>query len=442
MNVSSHVVIIGGGPVGLAAAAQLVRRGMDFTLLEAGDRVGASMRAWGHVRLFSPWAMNLDPDAVALLERSEWAAPPAGDHPTGAQIVADYLEPLAALPEIARRLRFGAKVVAVSRDGHSRLDTGDRSSTPFIVRYVRNGVEQEVPATAVIDASGTWTTPNPLGAAGIPARGERQAADRITYGIPDVHGAARKRFTGRRVAVVGGGHSAANALLDLAALNAEVAGASTTWVLRRPHAARLVGGGANDKLAARGRLGTDVERLVEEHVIAIERGFRADSVEVTDVGVFLGDHDRRIGPFDEIVVATGLRPDLDLLRELRLDLDEIVEAPRALAPLIDPNIHSCGSVPPHGFMELSHPEPGFFMVGMKAYGRAPTFLLRTGYEQVRSVVAALAGDLDAASRVELTLPQSGACGLGAAQTKAESEPVPVPMPQPEAVPADVVGCCA
>jgi thioredoxin reductase len=434
MNVSSHVVVIGGGPVGLAAAAQLVRRGMDFTLLEAGDRVGASMREWGHVRLFSPWAMNIDPDAVALLERSGWAAPPAADHPTGAQIVADYLEPLAALPEIARRVRLGARVVAVSRDGHSRLDTGDRSSSPFIVRYVRGGVEHEVPATAVMDASGTWKTPNPLGAAGIPARGEHEAADRITYGIPDVGGPARERFAGRRVAVVGGGHSAANALLDLAALNAEAPGAPITWVLRRPTAARLVGGGAKDQLAARGRLGTDVERLVEDHVVEIERGFRTDSVEVTDAGVFLADHDRRIGPFDEIIVATGLRPDLDPLRELRLDLDEIVEAPRALAPLIDPNVHSCGSVPPHGFMELSHPEPGFFMVGMKSYGRAPTFLLRTGYEQVRSVVAALAGDLDAASRVELVLPESGACSLGATPSQVAA--------LPEAAPAEAVGCCA
>ena len=144
----------------------------------------------------------------------------------------------------------------------------------------------------------------------------------------------------------------------------------------------------------------------------------------------IGDGDRQIGPFDEIIVTTGLRPDLAPLRELRLDLDEIVEAPRALAPLIDPNVHSCGTVPPHGFMELSHPEPGFFIVGMKSYGRAPTFLLRTGYEQVRSVVAALAGDLDAASRVELVLPETGACSLGNRQPSESVEPA-----------AAAVGCC-
>ena len=163
-------------------------------------------------------------------------------------------------------------------------------------------------------------------------------------------------------------------------------------------------------------------------VIGVERDFRADRVTRSADGLVVADADREVGPFDEIIVATGLRPDLAPLRELRLDLDDIVEAPRALAPLIDPNVHSCGSVPPHGFVELSHPEPGFFIVGMKSYGRAPTFLLRTGYEQVRSVVAALAGDLDAASRVELTLPETGACSLGSSR--------------PPQLVAEPLACCA
>ena len=299
------------------------------------------------------------------------------------------------------------------RRGRSRLDSTDRAEAPFVVRYVQDGAEHEITATAVIDASGTWTSPNPLGAAGIPARGEADAADRITYGIPDVVGADRQRFAGKRIAVAGGGHSAANVLLDLARLAASEPATTITWLLRRPDAARLVGGGAKDELPERGRLGTSVDHLVADGVIGVERNFRTDRVTRTDDGLTVADADREVGPFDEIIVATGLRPDLAPLRELRLDLDDIVEAPRALAPLIDPNVHSCGSVPPHGFVELSHPEPGFFIVGMKSYGRAPTFLLRTGYEQVRSVVAALAGDLDAASRVELVLPETGACSIGA-----------------------------
>jgi thioredoxin reductase len=430
MTTEPHVVVIGAGPVGLTAAAHLALRQMAFTVLEAGDTVGASIRQWGHVRLFSPWAMDIDPDAARLLRQIGWTPPPDGEHPTGNDLAERYLEPLAAHPGIRPRLRLGATVTGISRQGRSRLDTNGRAETPFLVRYTQDGVEREITATAVVDASGTWTNPNPLGAAGIPARGEHAAADRIVYGIPDVVGADRARYANKRVAVVGGGHSAASALLDLAALGPTAPGTRATWLLRRPDAARLVGGGANDELPERGRLGTAVDQLAAERVISVEYGFRADSVTLGDGGVMVGDGERRVGPFDEVIVASGLRPDLEMLRELRLDLDEIVEAPRALAPLIDPNVHSCGSVPPHGFMELSHPEPGFFVVGMKSYGRAPTFLLRTGYEQVRSVVAALAGDLDAASRVDLVLPETGACSLGGRPAVEDSEAVNA-----------TVGCC-
>ena len=126
----------------------------------------------------------------------------------------------------------------------------------------------------------------------------------------------------------------------------------------------------------------------------------------------LADGEREIVA-DEVIAATGFRPDLTLLGELRLDLDDRVEAARALAPLIDPNLHSCGSVPPHG-VSSSPPRAGVYIVGMKSYGRAPTFLLRTGYEQVRSVAAALAGDWEAARRVELVLPETGVCNRPAA----------------------------
>ena len=138
---------------------------------------------------------------------------------------------------------------------------------------------------------------------------------------------------------------------------------------------------------------------------------------------------------DRIVVATGFRPDLSFLGELRIALDPAVEAPPALAPLIDPNLHSCGTVPPHGIAELSHPEPGFTIVGSKSYGRAPTFLMATGYEQVRSVVADIAGDHEAARDVRLVLPETGVCNSD-------------PLPQAAAsgccggpAPAGVDACC-
>jgi thioredoxin reductase len=434
MSTREHVVVIGAGPVGLAAAAHLASRTLPFTVLEGGARPAESVRQWGHVRLFSPWGLDVDPVAVALLRQIGWTPPPDGEHPTGGELVERYLEPLAAHPAIRPHLRLGARVTAVTRQGRSRLDTAGRAEAPLVVRYEQGGAEHEIAATAVIDASGTWGTPNPLGASGILARGEAAARSRIHYGIPDVLGVDRARYANKRIAVAGGGHSAANVLLDVAALGATVPGTTATWLRRRPGAARLVGGGANDELPERGRLGTELDRLTGTRVIAVEAGFRADGVTLTDEGVMIGDGDRRIGPFDEVIVATGLRPDLGLSRELRLDLDEVVEAPRALAPLIDPNVHSCGTVPPHGFVELSHPEPGFFVVGMKSYGRAPTFLLRTGYEQVRSVVAALAGDLESASQVELVLPETGACSLA-------GRPATTVAPAAEAPPAPLV-CCA
>ena len=145
----------------------------------------------------------------------------------------------------------------------------------------------------------------------------------------------------------------------------------------------------------------------------IETGVRVRSVASRVEGVFVSSNGRSLGPYQRIVVATGYRPDLSFARELRLDLDPAVEAPRALAPLIDPNVHSCGTVRPHGVEELRHPEAGYFTVGMKSYGRAPTFLLLTGYEQVRSVVSELTGDHEAAREVRLALPATGVCSAGA-----------------------------
>jgi hypothetical protein len=261
----------------------------------------------------------------------------------------------------------------------------------------------------VIDASGTSTTPNPLGASGLPASGERALADRIAYGIPDVLGSVRERYVGKRVLVAGSGHSAFNAILDLAALAEQVPDTGVTWVVRRGEMTRAYGGGANDALPARGQLGERIRTLVERGVVQLIAGWRTDRLERTADGIVVFAGAQSLPPVDEIIVATGLRPNLAMLSELRLGLDPAVEAPTALAPLIDPNVHSCGTVPPHGVDELAMPEPNFYIIGMKSYGRAPTFLMLTGFEQARSVVAALAGDWQAARRVELVLPETGVC---------------------------------
>jgi hypothetical protein len=293
----------------------------------------------------------------------------------------------------------------------------DREAKPFVlVVSLRDGSVRRDLARAVIDASGTWANPNPLGAGGVPADGEVIHADRIAYGIPDVLGRDRALYEGRKTLVVGAGHSAANVLLDLARLAEQERGASLVWVTRSDNLIRVYGGGRADKLPARGDLGSRLKALVDSGRVTLVSGFSATRVRPSSTQITLEgetrEGPREVGPVDRIVVTTGQRPDLSMTRELRLDLDPWLESSKALGPLIDPNLHSCGSVPPHGHRELAHPEPGFYTVGVKSYGRAPTFLMLTGYEQVRSIVAALAGDVATADDIRLVLPETGVCSIG------------------------------
>ncbi|HEX2283074.1 MAG TPA: NAD(P)-binding domain-containing protein [Thermomicrobiales bacterium] len=408
------VAVIGAGPVGLATAAHLLAEGESPVVFEAGAGVGTNVLDWGHVRLFSPWRYVIDAAARDLLQDSGWLEPDLDAYPTGEEIVTRYLAPLAAVPELRPRIRLGSRVVGVARDGFDKMKTEGREHAPFILTVESAHGQEQVLVKAVIDASGTTATPNPLGAAGIPAIGERAVAGRIFYGIPDVLGRHRDDYASRRVLVVGSGHSAFNALIDLVDLAAAAPGTSVTWAIRRPagHLRNLFGGGIADALPARGELGERVRGLVDAGNLRLVTGFKVARLTETEDGVLVAGDDEVLGPFDRIVAATGFRPDLSLLSEVRLDLDPAVESPRALAPLIDPNVHSCGSVPPHGEAELRQPESGLYIAGMKSYGRAPTFLMLTGYEQVRSVAAAIAGDWGAARDVRLVLPETGVCSSG------------------------------
>lgn len=426
MTVTLPIAIIGAGPVGLAAAAHVVVRGAVPIVFETGSTVGASVLDWAHVELFTPWRFSIDSAARTLLETSGWSAPDPEARPTGRELVTRYLKPLAALPVLAPHIRLGARVTAVGRQGIDKVRTEGRAARPFLLTIEHaDGREEHVLARAVIDASGTWTEPNPAGAAGLPAPGERAAAPVIRYGIPDVLGAERAIYAGRRVAVVGSGHSAINTLLDLAELAQAVPETHAVWVLRKPSPEPAYGGEGADALPARGALGRGLRGLVDAGRIELATGFRVTRVAAGSDGVALIAEDGRVLDVDRIVVATGFRPGLAMLRELRLSLDPWLECPPALGPLIDPNLHSCGTVRPHGAAELAHPEPGFFIVGIKSYGRAPTFLLATGHEQVRSVVAKLLGDDAAAARVELVLPETGVCSAA----------------PPRIAPVAAAGCC-
>lgn len=411
------VAVLGAGPVGLAAAARLIERGLDALVIEAGASVGANLLDYGHVRLFSPWRYNVDPAMAALLAPTGWQAPPQDELPLAREIVERVLRPFAALPRVAQALRLGTRVVSVSREGFDKVKTAGRERAPFVIRAVQDGRTVEFRARAVIDATGTWGTPNPIGASGLAALGERENSGRIFYGIPDVLGRDRARYAGRRTLVVGAGHSAANALLGLAELARAEPATRLAWAVRTPAAARLFGGGNADALPARGQLGADLRQLRESGGLEFFAGLRITSLREEGGALAVDAMDAegrtvRIDGIDEVICATGQRPDLSIAGELRLKLDPWLESTEALGPLIDPNLHSCGTVRPHGHRELAHPEPGFYTVGVKSYGRAPTFLMATGFEQARSVVAAIAGDVEAADRVELDLPETGVCSSG------------------------------
>lgn len=418
------VVVVGAGPVGLAAAAHLVERDLTPVVLEAGATAGAAVAQWHHVRLFSAWPELVDPAAARLLEPTGWQRPNPNTCPTGAQWADLYLRSLAAA--LGDRVRFGARVVGVARRGRDRVVDAGRESEPLTVHVTTPSGEERITARAVIDASGTWGTPNPLGGDGLPAVGERSAAERITYRVPDLtNPEVLTRYAGKRIAVAGSGHSALTALVVLAGLADKQPGTQIVWLLRRGAVDNVFGGGDADQLPARGALGQRARVAALAGHVHTATGFRTAAVEQGPDGrlVLVSIAGHRLDPVDEVVVLTGFRPELSWLSETRLDLDPVLQAPRALAPLIDPNSHSCGTVYPHGANELAQPEPGVFLVGMKSYGRAPTFLAMTGYEQVRSVAAAIAGDHEAARRVELTLPETGVCGgAGLFDEPAEASP--------------------
>jgi thioredoxin reductase len=410
------VAIIGAGPVGLAAAAHVLERGLRPIVLEAGASAGHSVRQWGHVQLFSPWEYNVDRAAARLLTTTGWNSPEPDLYPTGAELVEQYLEPLSTKTALATHLHTSSRVTDISRVSFDKLKTKGRAEAPFEIRYQNGQGPKVVRADAVIDASGTWHSPNPAGANGLRAIGETQTAGKITYGMPDVLGKDRARYAGKTVAVLGAGHSAIGTLIDLAQLAAQTPETTPIWLLRGNDPAKAFGGGGNDKLVARGELGAAFAALIAAGQVRVETEFRVSHLAATGPRLGVGTGAACCGrhvTVDELIVATGFRPDLDFVRELRIQLDPSIECPPALARLIDPNEHGCGTVRPHGARELAQAEPGFYFAGMKSYGRAPTFLMITGYEQVRSIAADIAGDRQAAERVELVLPETGVCSRSA-----------------------------
>lgn len=412
-NKNLPIVIIGAGPIGLATAAHLVEQNQAFILLEAGREIAHNIRTWGHVTLFSPWQYNINKAARALLDASGWEEPNLDKLPTGHELIDLYLKPLSELVRIKPHIQLNAKVVGISRQLNDKMKTKNRADQSFIIYIEQENDIRVIEARAVIDATGTWGNPNPANSTGVWLQNEKALADHTEYGIPEIN-TNTKRYANKKIAVIGGGHSAINTLLALAELQRENPATKLVWIMRKGTVEEAYGGEEKDALAARGALGIRIHELVDTGKVEVITPFYISQVKKEEnihiVGTINGEPKVLTG-FEELVVNAGNRPDLSINSELRLSIDSATESVQALAPLIDPNEHSCGTVRAHGEEILRQPEKDFYIVGAKSYGRAPTFLMATGYEQVRSITAYLSGDEEASKRVELELPETGVCGI-------------------------------
>lgn len=388
-----RIAIIGAGPIGLEAALHAAERGDEFTIYERGE-VAAAMRQWGHVRMFSPFAMNSSAQGLARLRARGVELPPPEALLTGAEFRQRYLYPLAET--LRPHLREQTTVRAI---GRSRRLKGDlisdpaRASGPFRLLVQDEKGERIELADIVLDCSGTYANPNSLGDGGIPVPGEDQAQAQITYGIPDL-GETPKSHTGQRVLVVGAGHSAATTIRHFAALQKEDPKLEIYWMIRRDRSAPIEQIG-NDPLPERAQLAAEANCLVAEKRVRLIRDATIEALapQGDAVGVVFADSNgiTETVTVDQIVVATGFRPDLAMTRELQLQTCWATEGTYPLAAsLLGEAGADCLATPVFGAETLLHPEPGYFTLGMKSYGRSPNFLLRTGYEQVASVFAWLA----------------------------------------------------
>lgn len=405
-----RLAILGAGPTGLEAALAAARTGHPFTLYEAGDAVAAHVRDWGHVHLFSPWELDVSPRARARLAEQGIEVPTDGVCPTGAELVERVLAPLAELPEIRPGLRLGTRVVAVGREGllkHEEIGTAERSRRPFrlLVRDA-DGRESVEHADIVLDCTGSYAIPNALGDGGIPAPGERaleeQRPEALVHRIPDVE-REEEAWAGRTVLLVGAGHSAQTAARDLARLAARKPGAEVIWVLRpETPAFEPI---PNDSLPERSKLIELAGKLARGKTPGIEvrTGVVVEAVGPAQNGrvrVVLRRTDGRQESVevDRILALTGSVGDHLLYRQLQVHECYATSGPMKLAAALlgeAGGSADCLTQSSHGAETLVNPEPGFFLLGSKSYGRNSTFLMRVGWQQVEEVFGLLGGFLPA-----------------------------------------------
>ena len=401
------LAIIGAGPVGLESLALALELGFDVHLFEQGE-VGSHATAWGHVRMFTPWRMNVGPASDRRLALAGWQPPGREECPTGLELAERLLQPLAALPDLAPRVHTHAQVVHVSRSGALKGDlVGDerRRHLPFrlLVRD-QGGRENFLHAHSLIDASGVYARPNWAGDGGIPARSELYLAPQLSYRVDDVLGARRARYAGRRALVIGSGASAATSVVALAELALQAPGTTAVWATRR-QSADVLPEITDDPLPERRALYRRARELARggdaavTHVGgAVVEGFEFNSATHRYRATLMIAGKARVEEVDEVLVNTGFGPDDSIYRELQVHECYATRGTMKLSTaLLAAKTKDCLQTPAFGIDSLRNPEPGFFILGHKSYGRNSNFLLETGYRQVADVVTALAQELEVAA---------------------------------------------
>jgi thioredoxin reductase len=393
-----HIAILGSGPTGLEAALAAAEAGFPFTIYEAAPEVAGNVRAWGHVRLFTPWEMNVSPRMRRHLAAGGVDAPDGPVCPTGDELVEKLLAPLAALPAIAPHLRLGTRVMAIGREGllkHEEIATAERGRRPFrLLLADATGCEWTEKAAIVIDATGTYGNPNSLGDGGIPAPGERALAGAIRRTVPDLSREAVD-WAGQTVLLAGAGHSAQTAARDLAELARQAPGTRVIWALRNGDPSW--GTHEGDPLPERARLATYARALasgaspaVEAHRgVAVEELSRPNGKVKVTLRNGSGAEDVEV---DRVLSLTGYVGDAGLYRQLQVHECYATCGPIKLsAALLGAAGGDCLTQTSHGVDTLTNPEPGLYILGIKSYGRNNTFLMSVGWDQVAEVFEALGG---------------------------------------------------
>ena len=393
-----HIAILGAGPTGLEAALAAIDGGFPFTLYEASASVAGDVRRWGHVRLFTPWSLNVSPRMRRHLFQAGVEVPDTDECPTGHELIAGLLEPLASLPQVAEGLRTGTRVLEVGREGLVKSDeigTGKRAEHRFRGLVAdAEGNECVDTADVVLDCTGSYSNPNATGNGGIAAPGERQLDEVIRRHIPDF-AAEAESWAGKTTLVVGAGHSAQTAVADLATLAEKHPGTRVLWALR----AEEPGFAPDDKdpLPERSALLARAAELAGGASLAVEvlPGVVVDSLTrhegKTRVALRGSDGGTRTVDVDWVLSLTGYVGDHGLYRQLQVHECYATSGPMKLAAaLLGAGSDDCLDQGGQGADTLVNPEPGFFILGSKSYGRNNTFLMRVGWEQVEVVFGLLA----------------------------------------------------